>query len=67
MTRNNRNCKLPRAVFFLDGFKIRHGVAFKRAGCVYLVRTENGVLSVFEDDFFSDFSSAQRAANSLLN
>ena len=27
MTRNNRNCKLPRAIFFLDGFKIRHGVA----------------------------------------
>ena len=67
MTRNNRNCKLPRAIFFLDTFKIRHGVAFKRAGCVYLVRTENGVLSVFEDDIFGDFSSAQRAANSLLN
>lgn len=65
MTR--KNSKLPRAIFFLDGLKIRHGVAFKRAGCVYLVRTENGVLSVFEDDFFEDFTSAQHAANSLLN
>lgn len=62
-----KNSKLPRVVFFLDGLKIRHGVAFKRAGCVYLVRTDNGVLSVFEDDFFEDFSAAQRAANSLLN
>lgn len=65
MTRNT--AKLPRPVCFLDGFKIRHGVAFRRAECVYLVRTENGVLSVFEDDISSDFASAQRAANLLLN
>lgn len=59
--------KFPCAVCFLDGFKAHHAVALSAARGVWKVRTENGLVDVWEDDIFLSSADAQRAINFLLN
>ena len=59
--------KFPCAVCFVDGYFIRHGVALSAARGVWKVRTENGLLNVWEDDIFFSSAEAQHAINFLLN
>lgn len=59
--------KFPCAVCFLDGLKVHHAVALSAARGVWKVRTENGLVDVWEDDIFLSSADAQRAINFLLN
>ena len=59
--------KFPLPVCFVDGYFIRHGLALSAARGVWKVRTENGLLNVWEDDIFLSSAEAQHTLNFLLN
>ena len=53
-------------VYFLDNFQIRQGVVISRRGGVWLLRTPQQYLTVWEDDIFLNFCNALRALNTTL-
>ena len=59
--------KLPCPVCFLDGFKLRHGVALSARGGVWLVDCGTERIHVWCEDIFFSTKTAQAVLNSLLN
>ena len=60
-------CNFPAPVCFLDGFRVRHGVALGACRGVWRVRCEDKIWTIWEDDIFGSVSAAVRVANSALN
>lgn len=54
-------------VCFIDGFSIRHGVIIGHAGGVWRVDCGGEIVSVWEDDIFTDSSAARRVLNTMFD
>lgn len=56
-----------KCVYFLDGLKIRRGVALASARGVWRVCCGREIVNVWEEDIFADVCAAQHAINLILN
>ena len=54
-------------VCFIDGFTIRHGVALECQCGVWRVDCGGKIVSVWEDDIFTDSSAARRVLNTMFD
>lgn len=54
-------------VCFLEGFSIRRGVVLGRTGGVWRVDCAGEIVSVWEDDIFTDSAQAQHVLNAMIN
>lgn len=59
--------KASKHVCFIDGFTIRHGVALEYRRGVWRVCCGGEIVSVWEDDIFTDSSAARRVLNTMFD
>ena len=59
--------KASKHVCFIAGFSIRHGVIIGHAGGVWRVDCGGEIVSVWEDDIFTDSSAARRVLNTMFD
>lgn len=59
--------KASKHVCFIDGFSIRHGVIIGHADGVWRVDCGGEIVSVWEDDIFTDSSAARRVLNTMFD
>lgn len=59
--------KASKHVCFIYGFTIRHGVALECRRGVWRVDCGGEIVSVWEDDIFTDSSAARRVLNTMFN
>lgn len=59
--------KIGSPVCFLDGFTLRHGVVLGGRCGVWRVDCGGEIVSVWEDDIFTDSSAARRVLNTMFD